>query len=48
MREKELEEGNRVTECVSMILTNSPSDAAIINLSLGLEGGVQIQNKLYT
>jgi hypothetical protein len=48
MREKELEEGNRVTECVSMILTSSPSEGAIISLSLGLEGGVQIQNKLYT
>jgi hypothetical protein len=48
MRKKELEEGNRVTECVSMILTSSPSEGAIISLSLGLEGGVQIQNKLYT
>lgn len=48
IREKELEQGNRVTECVSMILTNNPSDAAIINLSLGLKGGVQIRNKLYT
>ena len=48
MRKKELEEGNRVTECVSMILTNSPSEGAIISLSLGLEEGVQIRNKLYT
>jgi hypothetical protein len=48
MRKKELEEGNRVTECVSMIFTSTPGEGAIINLSLGLKGGVQIQNKLYT
>jgi hypothetical protein len=45
IRRRELEEGKRVTECVSMILTNN---GAIINLSLGLEGGLKIQNKLYT
>jgi hypothetical protein len=45
VRRRELEEGKRVTECVSMILTKN---GAIINLSLGLEGGLQIQNKLYT
>ncbi|KAF3481542.1 uncharacterized protein GIQ15_04301 [Arthroderma uncinatum] len=45
MRRKELAEGMRVTECVSMILTR---DGAIINLALGLDGGVKIQNKLYT
>lgn len=48
MHEKELEEGNEVTECVLMILTSRPSDGAIINLSLGLKGGVQMQSKLYT
>lgn len=48
MRRKELEEGNHVTECVSMILTSRPEEGAIINLSLGLKGGTQIQNKLYT
>jgi hypothetical protein len=32
------------TECVSMILTMS---GAIINLSLGIRGGLQIKNKLY-
>lgn len=48
MHEKELEEGNEVTECVSMILTSRPSDGAIINLSLGLKGGVQMRSKLYT
>lgn len=48
MREKELEEGNCVTDCVSMILTSSPDEGVIINLSLGLKGGAQIQNKLYT
>lgn len=48
MRRKELEEGNRVTECVSMMLTSRPDEGAIINLSLGLKGGAQIQKKLYT
>ncbi|KAA8652767.1 uncharacterized protein ATNIH1004_001672 [Aspergillus tanneri] len=48
MRRKELEEGNRVTECVSMIITNKANEGAIINLSLGLKDGAQIQNKLYT
>lgn len=48
MRRKELEEGNRVTECVSMMLTSRPDEGAIINLSLGLEGGTQVQKKLYT
>ena len=47
MREKELEEGNLVTECVSMIITSRSDEGAIINLSLGLKGGAQIQNKLY-
>lgn len=45
IRRRELEEGKRLTECVSMILTKN---GAIINLSLGLKGGLQIQNKLYT
>jgi len=48
MRRKELEEGNRVTECVSMILTSSSDEGAIINLSLGVEEGTQIREKLYT
>jgi hypothetical protein len=48
MRKKELEEGNHVTECVSMIFTNRSDEGAVINLSLGLKGGAQIQNKLYT
>jgi hypothetical protein len=48
MCKKELEEGNCVTKCVLMILISSPSKGAIINLSLGLKRGVQIQNKLYT
>jgi hypothetical protein len=42
---RELAEEKRVTECVSLILTKN---GAIINLSLGLERGFQIQNKLYT
>lgn len=48
MRKKELEEGNRVSECVSMILTSNSSEGAIIDLSLGLGEGVQIREKLYT
>jgi hypothetical protein len=31
-----------------MILTSSSRRGAIINLSLGVKGGAQIQNKLYT
>jgi hypothetical protein len=45
VRRRELAEGKRVTECVLVILTKN---GAIINLSLGLERGLQIQNKLYT
>lgn len=41
---REIAEGKRVTECVSMIFTKK---GAIINLSLGLEGGLQLQNKIY-
>lgn len=48
MRKKELEEGNYVTECVSMILTSSSGEGAIINLSLDMIGGARIQNKIYT
>jgi len=42
MRKKELGEGNSATECISMILTSNLSEGAIINLSLGLEEGIQI------
>jgi len=45
VRTRELEEGKHATECVSMILTKN---GAIINLSLGLDRGLEIQNKLYT
>ena len=45
VRIRELKEGKHVTECVSMILTKN---GAIINLSLGLDKGLEIQNKLYT
>jgi hypothetical protein len=48
MRRKEMEEGNHVTECVSMILTSRPEEGAIINLALGLKGGTNLKNKLYT
>jgi hypothetical protein len=45
IRRTELEAKKCKTECVSMILTKN---GAIISLSLGLKGGLQIQNKLYT
>jgi hypothetical protein len=44
IRRRELKERKHVTECVSMIITRN---GAIISLCLGLEGGVEIQNKLY-
>ncbi|KAL2840806.1 hypothetical protein BJY01DRAFT_16129 [Aspergillus pseudoustus] len=45
VRTTEVEQEMPVTECVSMILTKT---GAFINLSLGLEGAVRIQNELYT
>ncbi|ORY01892.1 hypothetical protein BCR34DRAFT_89943 [Clohesyomyces aquaticus] len=45
VRRRESTEGKHVTECVSMILTRN---GAIISLSLGLEGALQIEKKLYT
>jgi hypothetical protein len=48
MRKMEREEGTHVTECVSMMLTSNPVEGAIINLSLDVKEGAQIQNKLYT
>jgi hypothetical protein len=45
VRRRELQAGKHITECVSMILIKN---GAIINISLGLDAGVQIQNKLYT
>jgi hypothetical protein len=48
LRKRELEEGSPITNCVLMILTGSLNKRAIINLSLGLEEGVQIQDKLYS
>jgi hypothetical protein len=40
MRKKELKEGNDLIEGVLMILTGSSDEGAIINLSLGVKGGV--------
>lgn len=45
IRQRELEEGRLMTECVSMIVTEK---GAIVNLSLGLVQGLEIQKKLYT
>lgn len=44
VRLRELKEGKRLTECVSMIVTEK---GAIINLSLGLIRGSQIKDMLY-
>lgn len=44
IRRREQQEGKQVTECVSMILME---DGAIINLSLGLDRGLEIIDKLY-
>lgn len=45
IRLRELEEGILASECVSMIVTEK---GAIINLSLSLAQGLEIQKKLYT
>ncbi|KFY48961.1 hypothetical protein V495_00870 [Pseudogymnoascus sp. VKM F-4514 (FW-929)] len=45
VRKRESKEGKLRTECVSMILTKN---GAIINLSLGLDRGLEIRDKLYT
>lgn len=45
IRIQEMEKGNLMTECVSMIITEK---GAIISLSLGLVQGLEIQKKLYT
>jgi len=44
VRWRELAEGKHLTECVSMILTKN---GTIISLSLDLEGGLHIRDKLY-
>ena len=44
VRKRELQQVMDRTECVSMILTKN---GAIINLSLDLEGGLQIRKRLY-
>ncbi|KJZ69735.1 hypothetical protein HIM_10875 [Hirsutella minnesotensis 3608] len=43
VRKKELRERKSTTDCVSMILTKN---GAIVNLSLGLDKGLEIQKKL--
>lgn len=47
LRKREIEGGARATEGVSMSITNCSSEGAIINLSLGLQEGVQIREILY-
>lgn len=44
VRRREIEQGKRLTECVSMIITE---EGAIVNLSLDLDRGIKISRKLY-
>jgi len=44
IRKREWEAGQQSTHCVSMIVTKT---GAIINISLGLEGGLAIQSRLH-
>lgn len=44
VREREMAEGKSVTECVSMLFEGN---RAIVNLSIGLKAGLELQNKLY-
>ena len=48
MRKIEVDEGNKLTECVSVVISEKPRHGLIINLSLGMEEGNQIRKKLYT
>jgi hypothetical protein len=48
MRQKEADEGNILTECVSVVISEKPWDGLIVNLALGTEEGNQIRKKLYT
>jgi hypothetical protein len=48
MRTVELQQRKGSTQCVSMIIARSPDRGAVINISLGLEEGTRIAEKLYT
>jgi hypothetical protein len=48
MFKQEAEEGNKLTECVLVVILERPHDRLIINLSLGNEEGNRIRKKLYT
>lgn len=45
MRRKEMEGGNHITECISIILTSKPEEGAIINLSLGLKDSTNLKKQ---
>jgi hypothetical protein len=48
MRKKEAEVGNKLTECVSVVISAEPRDGLIVNLALGMKEGHGIWKKLYT
>ncbi|PSN59587.1 hypothetical protein BS50DRAFT_507975 [Corynespora cassiicola Philippines] len=44
---EEAEQGNPLTECISMTISNRATESAVINLSLDEKEGVRIRKKLY-
>jgi hypothetical protein len=44
---EEAEQGNPLTECVTMTVSNRAEDGAVINLSLDQKEGVRVRMKLY-
>ena len=44
---EEAEQGNPLTECVSMTIASRAEDGAVINLSLDEKEGVRVKVKLY-
>ncbi|KFA48716.1 hypothetical protein S40293_11453 [Stachybotrys chartarum IBT 40293] len=44
---EEAEQGNPLTECVSMTISHRAKDGAVINLSLDEKEGVRVRRKLY-
>jgi hypothetical protein len=47
MRRIELQDGNQSTDCISMILTNDQTKAAVLSLLLDLKGATEICRRLY-
>lgn len=46
MRKKEADEGIKLTDCVSILISARPHNRAIVNLDLGLEQGYWIWKRL--